>query len=173
MIARCHNPKSGKYSFYGARGISVCDRWRNSFDDFVADMGPRPTGSTIEREHNAGNYEPENCRWATVKEQARNRRSNRIITFNGETLTLAEWCERYNLHQVTVGRRLNAGWPPEAAFELEENWHFRKPNSHIIEIGCFVGTLKEWCEALNLKRSTISERIRRGWSSQKALGYGC
>lgn len=73
MIARCTNPKIDQYRYYGARGISVCDRWRNSYEAFRADMGERPANHTIDRINSDGNYEPGNCRWATPLEQSRNR----------------------------------------------------------------------------------------------------
>lgn len=79
MISRTTNPNVHNFNNYGGRGISVCDRWRNSFENFLEDMGERPPGHTLDRVNNNGNYEPGNCRWATWKEQAINRRSKRKV----------------------------------------------------------------------------------------------
>ena len=78
MLKRCTNPNEPAFPDYGGRGIMVCDRWRNSFESFLADMGPRPRGLTLERVDNDGNYEPGNCVWGTRKQQSRNRRSTKL-----------------------------------------------------------------------------------------------
>lgn len=112
MIKRCHDPKDGSYPKYGGAGIFVCDRWRSGFMNFFNDMGPKPTPAhEIDRIDYYGPYSPENCRWATDVEQSNNRRSNRMLTMDGETKSLARWVrENSRLKYPTVQRRLDKGW---------------------------------------------------------------
>jgi hypothetical protein len=113
MLQRCTNPKNTKYASYGARSITVCERWK-SFENFLADMGRRPGPEySIDRKDNDGNYEPDNCRWATPVEQARNTRANRILSLGGQTLTEAEWAERLGVKQRLISQRLGRGWTVE------------------------------------------------------------
>lgn len=113
MIERCCNPNCEAFKHYGGRGISVCERWRD-FRNFLADMGERPAGMTIERENNDGNYEPGNCRWATMKEQGRNKRTTRILTHNGRTMPLMDWAEELGVSCATIHNRIQR-WGLEAA----------------------------------------------------------
>lgn len=116
MRARCANPNSNRYEMYGGRGIRVCARWREDFLNFLNDMGRRPSlDHSIDRMDNDGNYTPENCRWATRKEQCRNRRTSRFLSFRGEEKTLAEWCEITGLPVSTVHARIKSGWTPDDA----------------------------------------------------------
>lgn len=115
VVGRCTNLRNAKYPDYGGRGITICDRWRNSFSDFYSDMGECPAGCSIDRIDNDGNYEPSNCRWATGCEQQRNKRNNVKITANSETLTAPEWSERTNIKAATILARIRAGWSPERA----------------------------------------------------------
>jgi len=111
MKGRCTNPENPKFETYGARGISVCDRWLNSFQNFLDDMGKKPTSRhTIERIDNNGNYTKENCRWATNKEQANNRRSNRILIFNGQRRNMKQWAKKMGMTYSTLKSRFNYGW---------------------------------------------------------------
>lgn len=109
--SRCYTKHNPNYENYGGRGISICPRW-HSFDSFKEDMGGGYVkGKTrIERENNDGNYEPSNCRWATAAEQALNKRSNRIIEFNGERLCAVEWDRKMGHPIYTISRRLKEGW---------------------------------------------------------------
>lgn len=114
---RCLNHKAKNYYFYGGRGISVCESWVNSFSEFekwAVENGYKD-GLTIDREDNDGDYCPENCKWVTQKEQARNRRTNLRITYNGETLCIAEWAERYYLPYHVLVYRVHQNWDFEKA----------------------------------------------------------
>jgi hypothetical protein len=117
MKKRCYNPHAKEFKRYGGRGIKVCDRWKNSFENFLADMGKKPVGLELERKNNDGSYEPGNCRWATHKEQARNRRDTRWITFNGQTKSLAQWGEEMGIKPITIHHRLEIGWSIAAALK--------------------------------------------------------
>lgn len=116
MRARCENPRDAGYPCYGGRGISVCERWE-SFENFYADMGDRPPDASIDRIDVNGNYEPANCRWATAIEQANNTRRNRIVTFRGKKMSLAQ---AKTLSGLKISRsglhgRLERGWDIERA----------------------------------------------------------
>ncbi len=114
MRSRCRNPADKGYDYYGARGITICDRWFASFLAFVEDMGPKPTIlHSIDRIDNDGGYEPGNCRWADKTAQARNTRKNRIITVRGEEVVLAELAERAGLSESGVRARVRRGWHPD------------------------------------------------------------
>lgn len=112
---RAMRDRCGSQPEYAGRGIVVCSRWAR-FEAFLADMGPAPgSGYTVERINNDGNYEPGNCRWASRKTQARNRRSSRTVTVGLECRCVAEWAERSGIEAATIIYRLNAGWDPAAA----------------------------------------------------------
>ncbi len=106
MRQRCSDIKSNSYKNYGGRGITVCDRWKNSFVDFLADMGPRPSrGHTLDRINNDGNYEPGNCRWATAQQQARNKRCSINIVYRGISGNIKEWAQRTGIPASTLAAR--------------------------------------------------------------------
>lgn len=108
---RCLNPNAEEYKWYGARGITICDAWLHSFEAFYADMGDPPSDvHSIERNDTNGNYEPNNCRWATHLEQMNNTRANVFIEYNGEKKTLAEWARALNVPRATMYYRHRQGW---------------------------------------------------------------
>ena len=112
MLDRCRNPAHRHFHHYGGRGIAVCERW-NSFENFLADMGDRPNGTTLDRIDVNGNYEPSNCRWATSAEQAGNKRSSILLDYGGEQVCLEHLAKRLGLAPQTLDRRIKAGWPPD------------------------------------------------------------
>lgn len=122
MVARTTAvPGDKMYPYYSGRGIKLCERWRSSFADFYNDMGPRPgPGYSVERVDNDGDYSPENCRWATRKEQALNTRRNLLITIGSQTKPLKVWTDEMEMTYPKIWKRLRRGWTPEQALELTE-----------------------------------------------------
>lgn len=117
MKARCYNPNNYAYSNYGRRGIKVCNEWLNSFESFFKDMGRRPIGYSLERIDNSSDYCKANCKWATKQEQAFNRRSNDIITYNNLNKPLKQWCDELHLSYKTIYARIHyLNWSIEDAF---------------------------------------------------------
>lgn len=116
MLTRCNNPADANRHNYGGRGIRVCDRWRTDFAAFLADMGERPSDDhSIDRIDVNGNYEPGNCRWATPTEQANNTRTNRLITIDGTTHTMAEWARLMGVRDCVPMNRIRRGWSEQDA----------------------------------------------------------
>lgn len=112
MRARCANPKNNRYRLYGARGIGVCARWLASYDDFLRDMGRKPSPShTLDRLNVNGDYEPSNCRWATPREQANNARFNHVLEHVGRRLSIADWARETGIPASTLHARISRhGW---------------------------------------------------------------
>jgi hypothetical protein len=134
MKARCLNPKDQGYKGYGGRGIGIHEPWVNDFMAFYNYVGPRPTPlHSIDRINNNGNYEPGNVRWATRKEQSRNKSHTRLITFDGETMCLTDWAQRLGMAQGTLVFRLRH-WPIQRAFtqprhRVGQNYYKQEPKS--------------------------------------------
>lgn len=115
MISRCTNTKDPSWPRYGGRGISVHQPWRDSFGRFLSDMGERPIGTSLDRIDNDSGYRPDNCRWATNKQQCRNTSRNHILTLNGKSKTLTEWAEEIGITRNTLYWRVSNGWNVERA----------------------------------------------------------
>lgn len=114
--ARCCKPGHRAYPRYGGRGIVLCERWQ-AFETFLSDMGMRPSPKhSVDRIDNNGSYSPENCRWATTKEQNSNSRHNRMVSYSGQTLTVDQWSKKLNISRLVLTKRLNSGWSIERAF---------------------------------------------------------
>ena len=122
MQSRCYNKADKRYADYGGRGITVCERWRgeNGFENFVVDVGLRPSSvHSIDRwPDNNGSYEAGNVRWATQKQQQNNKRSNTILAIHGQSMTLTQWADCKGIKRATVWRRLKRGWSPEDALDI-------------------------------------------------------
>lgn len=135
MKRRCSKPLAAHYDRYGGRGIKVCQRWSDSFEAFLADMGPRPAGMSIDRYPNRdGNYEPGNCRWADAFTQANNRTDNRYATLDGRTQTVGQWARELGIRTRSVKRRaarLGVLHPPTAKVEqiTDTQYHLERKAS--------------------------------------------
>ena len=117
MRQRCLNPNNPSWPYYGGRGIKICQQWQDNYRAFARDMGVRPRGYTVERINTNGDYEPDNCIWATRKRQSRNRRDTVRITLCGEMVALVDACERFGMNNASVMARVKReGQSPTEAF---------------------------------------------------------
>lgn len=132
MISRCEYRNRCDFKHYGGRGIAVCQRWRESFENFLSDMGPRPfPRATLERLRVNEGYGPDNCVWASQKHQTRNKRNNRALEYNGRTMTIAEWSDETGVPQRMIWDRVfSLGWPVEEALNpARRNRWSRRPKA--------------------------------------------
>jgi hypothetical protein len=172
MIDRCHNPKSGNYKRYGARGISVCNSWRHLFVNFIQDMGV-PTDSSksyIDRIDNDGNYEPGNCRWVTAKESMRNRSNTVKVVYQGIEMSLPALADLVNLPYSTLAERIRKHkWSVDDAI----NRPIIKRKSPTAYFATYKGETRkvaDLCRELGLNYAVVCNRIRRGYTTERALG---
>ena len=118
MKDRCYNKNNRTFSYYGGRGVRVCDQWVGDFLAFISDMGNKPDPSySIDRIDGDGDYTPDNCKWSSKTDQVRNRRNTKLVEYNGETKPLAEWCEILKLDYAKTNKRLWRNWSAERAFK--------------------------------------------------------
>lgn len=158
MLNRCYNPNHTYYYNYGGRGITVCDEWKNDYEKFCewANQSGYEKSLSLDRIDNNKGYSPENCRWATRKQQGRNQRTNHKITINGKTKLMCEWAEISGISEKNIYKRIKRGW------RNEELLRPLKEKSHYITYNKKTRTMKEWSEILNIPYSTISGRIKKG-----------
>lgn len=178
MVARCTNERSPQWPCYGGRGIRVCDRWLGpgGFERFLADMGPRPRGRSLDRIDNDGPYSPENCRWATRRQQARNTRSSWRLPLDGREATLAEVAEIAGVSREAIRLRIGAGWPlDQLTLPRGVEPTHKRALGETVNIptgvrpargwtyGGVTRRLSEWAADAGLSVTTLAARIRLGW----------
>lgn len=168
---RCYNRNRDEYQIYGARGIGMCDRWRYSFDSFLADMGHKPSPQhSIERIDSDGDYEPGNCRWATNSEQQRNKRTNRVLEFRGVRLCLTDMAAKYGLSRDLLKARLKLGWSLERSLlQPVDSKHENSPLSKWIEFRGERDSITGMARRYGLSQPCLSGRLIKGWSIERAL----
>ena len=160
MVDRCRVPHHKAFSYYGGRGITVCDEWLK-FERFLSDMGPTwRHGLSLERVDNSLGYSPQNCIWATPFQQSRNKRNNINITFNGETMCLADWASRIGVHRQTLRARLKRHSVEEALTTKKQHQDHR--GKFFITFNGKSLHLAQWAKETGIKRATIRKRIALG-----------
>jgi hypothetical protein len=128
MMARCYNAHNQAFASYGGRGIVVAERW-HTFAHFLADMGPRPLGHTLDRyPDNNGPYAPDNCRWATMRTQSRNRRNNTLVTIGEITMPVSAWAEAHGMDRATLLYRVHTHWPLDHLFDPPLKGRQKRPH---------------------------------------------
>ena len=189
MKGRCDNPGITHYERYGGRGIAYQKSWVR-FEEFIKDMGNMPEPKMeLDRIDNDGNYCKENCRWATRKEQTRNRggkRATRLYTFNNKTMCISDWAKEIGLTPQSLQKRLNKGWPLELALSPEKRdgdpskrviWNdhptkgkkIRRATSKYITVDGVTKTYSEWELEKGLSKGLISKRLSQGCTPYEAV----
>jgi hypothetical protein len=164
MVHRCLDKTHPNYRDYGERGITVCEEWKNDYQQFVLDMGNKPAGLTLDRKDNSKGYYKGNCRWATYYQQSRNRRSTIIAEIDGITKCAKDWAIDKNINLSTLYDRVEKGYSLEKAISMGA---FHKTKIVINGIG---KTIDEWATETGINRTTIYMRIHAlGWSNERAI----
>lgn len=164
---RCYRKSVKQYKNYGGRGITVCPEWHDfkAFKKWAIATGYKK-GDTIDRIDPNGNYCPENCRWATQKQQANNRRNNRYIEFKGERLTAAQWAERLGFSRKAIIKRLDAGYTVEEALTIQKGKGIIKHRVLYNNKECSLSELSKIC---GVRENVLHYRITHGWDLQDAM----
>lgn len=168
MKDRCYRKKNRAYHNYGGRGITVCDRWMDKekgFENFYEDMGPRPSKDhSIDRINNDRNYDKQNCRWATQKQQANNKGNNRIIEFDGIKYTVSEFSELHDMSHSVVLDRLDSNWSIEEIINTPVQQKIRR-----FEYKGRQYTINELSEMFSISLNTLKYRIAKGIPIEEAI----
>ena len=170
---RCCRTCHATYKWYGGRGITICDEWKNDPVAFIAWCKSHgyKDGLQIDRIDNDKGYSPDNCRFVTPKENLQNTSTNVRLTYRGETRTIAEWSEQLGLPYAVIRERYCHGWDIEDIFTMPVNKNLRRDKSKV-QMLTYKGethTLSEWAKITNLKWWTVQNRVRLGWSPEKIL----
>lgn len=165
MKARCYNKNLPTYHCYGGRQIAICEEWLEfvPFYEWAMGHGYRK-GLTIERVENSGNYEPDNCTWIPPEQQARNKRTNKIITYNGKSMLLIDWGKETGLGIVVLCKRFLRGWSVEKALNTP-----LQNNSRLITYKNKAMSLAQWAKKLEIGYKTLQKKLLLGWSIKKAF----
>jgi hypothetical protein len=161
---RCLNPKTNGYAYYGGRGITMCGRWLTSFEAFLVDMGARPSlAHSIDRIDNDGPYSPENCRWATRSQQARNKSTRSKIAIDGAVMCFPEVTEKFGISRSAINHRRARGWTDEEIASVA---------LRTVKMITYRGeTLPatEWAKRFGIRDTTLRTRLLRGWPVDRAM----
>lgn len=164
MKNRCYNKNAPNFKNYGARGIEVCEEWRNDFKAFRNwayangyDENAPKMQCTLDRINNDGNYEPENCRWVTSVKQHRNKRRNRMFTYKGDTRCMSEWAEILGVTRGFIQQRLRYGWDIDKIIETPPK------RQMVLTFGGVTRSINEWSEITGIEANNIRARLKRGW----------
>lgn len=162
MKKRCNNETHKDFKNYGGRGISYCEKWE-TFEGFYEDMKSGYSDNlTLDRIDVNSNYNKDNCRWVTCKEQSNNKRNNHFVQYNGETLTLSEMAEKYKVDFELFRHRINKGWPIEKAL-------FEKVEYETITFNGETKTVTEFAKEIGMTYYQLKKRLMRGWTVERAL----
>lgn len=161
MRQRCRNPNNTNYSHYGGRGITIAERW-DAYSRFLADMGERLPGTSLDRIDNDGNYEPGNCRWASRKTQSRNQRRAFVVTLPDGEMCAGDLAERLGMSRRGIYGRVAAGYEPEQMLKPRRAARRIEANGRSL-------TIAEWADDLGISAVTISTRLTAGWSEERAV----
>lgn len=166
MMARCYNPKDVGYKNYGARGVTVYDEWHDVsvFAEWAYANG-YADDLTIDRINTNGNYEPDNCRWVSMKVQQNNKRNNVFLEYKGERLTLAQWSDKMEIPYSTLVNRHSNGWSIEEILETP----VKESKTRYIEYNGEVHNISEWERLLGFRTGVINKRIKMGWDIKDVM----
>ncbi len=167
MTQRCTNPKNAEYVNYGGRGIRICARWK-TFANFLADMGEKPRGTSIERADNSRGYTKGNCHWSTPTEQARNKRNNRVISYAGRRQTMTEWANELGITPSSLAERIEE-WPLKRAMTAPAHLPSERAKNVYVEFRGETHNLTTWARRLGISLPRLSARLALGWTVERAF----